>query len=55
MTAGAKIRTGKVKSSYERGAGMYLSDGSPELLVNPAQLKSNNPNLVVEWMLEVIE
>jgi len=38
-----------------RGPGMHLPDGSPEIVLNPAQVRTDNPNIKGSWKIEVIE
>jgi len=45
----------KVDDPLFRGPGQHLPNGSPELTINPAQPKVNNPNITREWKLEVKE
>ncbi|MFT6791395.1 MAG: hypothetical protein ACJA04_000597, partial [Cellvibrionaceae bacterium] len=38
-----------------RGPGKHLQDGSPEMIVNPAQIRTDNPNIGESWTIEVVE
>lgn len=45
----------RVEDPLFRGPGQHLPSGAPEINVNPAQPKVNNPNVTNEWVLEVGE
>lgn len=38
-----------------RGPGNHLPSGAPEIVVNPAQDRVNNSNIINQWVIEVIE
>ena len=42
-------------NDFFRGPGNHLPDAGPEIVVNPAQVRTNNPNIVNDWTIEVVE
>ncbi len=42
-------------NDFFRGPGNHLPDAGPEIVVNPAQIRANNPNIVNDWTIEVVE
>ncbi|MCP4429598.1 MAG: hypothetical protein GY806_01340, partial [Gammaproteobacteria bacterium] len=46
---------GLAGNEFFRGPGFHLSDGAPEVIINPAQNRINNTNIIRSWIIEVTE
>lgn len=42
-------------NDFFRGPGQHLPSGAPEIIINPAQPRIDNPNIANEWKIEVVD